>query len=110
MRPVICRYCYKKIETKDQLVTAFRWVTIKPFHYLCYQEIQQETDIFWLSWKPLNGWEGNLTSLLLTVLAGWLIWSETGGMAGNIAGVVALYPVALRIFSYYLFERIVGHS
>lgn len=105
MEPDICRYCYKKIKNRDELVTAFRWMEVKPFHYLCYQEIQKETNLIWLSWKPLNGWEGSVTFLLLAGFAIWFLFTEFGGVAGDIAGILALYPLFLRILSYFLYER-----
>lgn len=109
LEPDICRYCFKKIKHRDELVTASRWGNVKPFHYLCYQEIQKETKVSWLSWKPLNGMEGNIAALFLAAVAVWLFATDTGGTAGDIVAVISVYPLVLRLTSYVVFERKVNH-
>lgn len=105
MESDVCRYCYRKIKSRDELVTAFRWMEVKPYHYVCYQELQKETTIFWKAWKPLNGWEGNTAALLLMVVAVLFLFTRIGEETGKLVGVIALYPLLLRGMSYFLFER-----
>jgi hypothetical protein len=104
MRHILCKYCYKEVENRDQLVTASNWFRIKPFHYVCFQEIEKETKMVWNSWTPVNGISGNISFMLLSALSVWMLTTHTFGYAGDMLGVIALYPVALRLLSLFFIE------
>ncbi|GGD02764.1 hypothetical protein GCM10007216_36940 [Thalassobacillus devorans] len=104
MKHVICHYCKKKVKDRDELVTASNWFRIKPFHYKCFKEQEQEITVSINAWNPVNGPAGNLSFIIMFVLAVWMLFTDTLGMIGDLIGLVALYPVFLRILSFVLIE------
>lgn len=100
----ICRYCYKEIQDRDELVTASNWFRIRPFHYRCFELVEQDTRTIAGAWSPINGRVGLITVVLMVVLAVVLLTTELLGGIGDLIGLLALYPVLLRVFSYLLFE------
>lgn len=59
------------------------------------------TTLLWQSWEWLNGWEGNITVLILAALSIQFLYFGAGGTPGHIAGAASLYPVLLRILAYF---------
>ncbi|MRH44942.1 hypothetical protein GH741_20060 [Aquibacillus halophilus] len=104
MGPNICRYCYKEIKDRDELVTASNFFRIKPFHFVCFNELEKEVRTLWGFWKPLNGVSGNTRAIILAIVAAWLLFTDSLGEIGDLIGVVALYSVLIRIMSYLFFE------
>lgn len=100
----ICRYCYKEIQDRDELVTASNWFRIRPFHYRCFELVEQDTRTIAGSWSPVNGRVGLITVALMVVLAVVLLTTDLLGGIGDVIGLLALYPVLLRALSYFLFE------
>ncbi|MGJ9383505.1 hypothetical protein [Salipaludibacillus sp. CF4.18] len=105
MGPNICRYCFKEIKDRDQLITASNFFRIKPFHYVCFYELEKEVSSLWGFWKPLNGVSGNTRAIIMGAIAVWLLATESLGDIGDIIGVIALYSVIIRIMSYIFFEK-----
>lgn len=104
MESVYCRYCYKDIEEQDELVTATNFFRIRPYHFLCFQEVEQETIATVRSWKPLNGPAGNITIIVMLLLAAVMTFTNLLGEVGNLIGVFALYPILIRVLSFFIFE------
>ncbi|SFJ61131.1 hypothetical protein SAMN04487936_10357 [Halobacillus dabanensis] len=104
MNKNICRYCYKEIQDRDELVTASNWFRIRPFHYRCFELVEQDTRTIAGSWSPVNGRVGLITVALMVVLAVVLLTTDLLGGIGDVIGLLALYPVLLRALSYFLFE------
>lgn len=112
MKDIVCKYCNKKINNRDELVTASILFNVKPFHYACFQKVTRETVISWTAWKPLNTATGVISMVIMLVLS--IILLGTDLLAdrttykdidiGNIIGIIALYPLALRIVSFVLYE------
>ncbi|SDM78008.1 hypothetical protein [Sediminibacillus halophilus] len=105
MKPIICHYCGKPIEKRDQLVTASNWLRVRPYHYVCFEEVEKESSTIYNSWTPLNGPAGNITAAIMAVLAGWLLLTDTWGLAGSLIGFLALYRVLIRLAALIGFER-----
>lgn len=101
----ICKYCKKEIKDRDELVTASNWFRVRPFHYRCFQKLEQETSAMWLAWTPVNGPSGNVTVLLMLVLAIWMLVTNTLGLIGDLIGILALYPILLRLISLFSIEN-----
>ncbi|QST00601.1 hypothetical protein IMZ31_03225 [Pontibacillus sp. ALD_SL1] len=103
MKDLVCRYCGKKIE-KKQLRTAIRRLKIYPFHKECFELKEEETISIDEMWKPINqvGW--TITSIALLILAIMLGVTDWLGNLGNFIGVLALYPMIIRIISYVVYE------
>ncbi|MDC3413609.1 hypothetical protein NC797_08940 [Aquibacillus sp. 3ASR75-11] len=104
MSRILCKYCYNEIEDRDRLVVGSKWFQIKPFHYVCFQEIEQETEVAWNSWTPINGPAGTITFLLMLALSVWMLTTNTFGSRGKIVGIIALYPIILRLVSFFFIE------
>ncbi|WP_053217085.1 hypothetical protein [Virgibacillus senegalensis] len=104
MRLTICRYCGKPIEKRDQLVTASNWLRVRPYHFICFQEVEKESTTIYNSWTPLNGPAGNVTAVIMAGLAGWLLATDSLGMAGSLIGLLALYRVLIRLVALVGFE------
>ncbi|QTM98524.1 hypothetical protein ERJ70_03955 [Sediminibacillus dalangtanensis] len=105
MKLTICHYCGKPIEKRDQLVTASNWLRVRPYHYVCFDEVEKESSTIYNSWTPLNGPAGNITAVIMAVLSGWLLLTDTWGLAGSLIGFVALYRVLIRFAALIGFER-----
>ncbi|WP_102027894.1 hypothetical protein [Salirhabdus sp. Marseille-P4669] len=100
-----CHYCKKTIRDRDELITASRRFRVKPFHYKCFQQLEEQTDSQKALWIPVNGITGNITVLLMLAVAGWMFFTDFFLHIGDFIGVVALYPVVLRIYSFLFIER-----
>lgn len=100
----ICRYCFKKIQDRDQLVTASNWFRIRPYHYRCFELLEQDTRTIAGAWTPINGRVGLVTVFLMLVLSIVLLFTNLLGRIGDLVGFLALYPVLLRILSFFIFE------
>lgn len=100
----MCRYCYKEIRDRDDLVTASNWFRIRPYHYRCFEKMEQDTKTIAGTWTPINGRVGLITVLLMAVLSGLMLLTDLLGGIGDLLGVLALYPILLRVLSYFVFE------
>lgn len=105
MRAVICPYCHKPIEKRDQLISVTNLFRIRPYHYVCYQKVEQETKTIWNFWTPLNGLVGNIRLVILASLALWFLITNSLGLGGQLIGVIALYNVMIHITAFFLYER-----
>ncbi|MEQ6376910.1 hypothetical protein RZN22_06310 [Bacillaceae bacterium S4-13-58] len=111
-KDVVCKYCNKKINNRDELVTASALFKVQPFHYVCFQKVTKETTISWTAWKPLNTVTGVISMVLMIVLSVILLGTDLLADRtkykdldlGNIIGIIALYPLLLRIISFGLYE------
>ncbi|MBM7571621.1 hypothetical protein [Aquibacillus albus] len=105
MRCNSCHFCHKQIERRDQLIVGKRFFRIRPFHYICYNKMEQETKTPWGFWAPVNGLAGNIRAVAMIGLAIWFLASDTLEDVGDIIAILALYQVFLRLLSYFLYER-----
>ncbi|RWZ55296.1 hypothetical protein EQV77_11670 [Halobacillus fulvus] len=99
-----CRYCYKDIRDRDELVTASNWFRVRPFHYRCFELLEQDTRTIAGTWNPVNGTTGLVTVVLMLILAVVMLTTNILGFVGDILGFLALYPILLRAFSYLVYE------
>ncbi|MFC7062717.1 hypothetical protein [Halobacillus seohaensis] len=100
----VCRYCFKEIRDRDELVTASNWFRIRPFHYRCFELVEEDTKTIAGTWKPINGRAGLVNVFLMLVLAVWMLTTGTLGVIGDLLGFLALYPILLRVLSFVLIE------
>lgn len=105
MKSLICPYCKKPIEKRDQLVTVSNLFRIRPYHYVCYQKVEQETKTIWSFWTPLNGMVGNIRFIILLSLALWFLLTDSLGLGGELIGVISLYNVMIHVTSFFLYEK-----
>jgi len=104
MTSVYCRYCYKDIKDRDELVTATNYLRIRPYHYRCFEEVEQETFATVRSWKPINGPMGNIAFVILLIFVGIMALTDVFEEIGNLLGALALYPIILRVLSFFMYE------
>ncbi|SDK48616.1 hypothetical protein [Sediminibacillus albus] len=104
MKQLTCRYCGKTIQKRDQLITASNWLRVRPYHYVCFSEVEKEASTIYNNWTPVNVAAANITSLIMAVLAGWLLFVDTWGLIGDLIGALAFYRVLIRLFSYFFIE------
>ncbi|MYL32516.1 hypothetical protein GLW08_07060 [Pontibacillus yanchengensis] len=104
MSSIYCRYCGKEIKDRDELVTATNYFRIQPYHWRCFGKVEEETIAVTKTWKPLNGPSGTISVVLMLLLAGVMAFTDVLGEIGNLIGVLSLYPIVLRVLSYFLFE------
>ncbi|WP_101843344.1 hypothetical protein [Halobacillus sp. Marseille-P3879] len=104
MNTKVCRYCYKDIRDRDELVTASNWFRVRPYHYRCFQLLEEETSTVAGMWTPVNGRIGLITVALMLALSIWMFATNTLHFIGDLIGVLALYPVLLRVISYLFIE------
>ncbi|MBB6451816.1 hypothetical protein HNQ94_000237 [Salirhabdus euzebyi] len=104
MSSFFCHYCKKNIRDQDELITASRWFSIKPFHYQCFKQLEEETTSQRNLYIPVNGPSGMVTVVIMLLLSGWMLFTNTLNAIGDMIGIIALYPVLLRIISYFTIE------
>ncbi|MBM7551206.1 hypothetical protein [Thalassobacillus pellis] len=104
MKHILCHYCKKEIKDRDELVTASNWFRLRPFHYVCFQKKESETSLSIKSWKPVNGTTGNISAALMLLLALWMLFTDSLGAVGDLIGIIAIYPVGLRLLSLMFIE------
>ncbi|MFC0523348.1 hypothetical protein ACFFGV_07100 [Pontibacillus salicampi] len=110
MDSVYCRYCTKDVEERQQLVTATNYFRILPYHRRCFEKVEEETIALTRSFKPVNGLAGNVTAFVLLAVALLFAFTPLLSMIGNVIAVLCLYPVVLRVISYFLYERRVTNN
>ena len=54
-KDVVCVDCFEKVERRDDLVTSFRWMAVKPFHAACYAKSIRGLRSFFVNNYPING-------------------------------------------------------
>lgn len=99
-----CRYCFKEIRDRDELVTASNWFRVRPYHYRCFELLEQDTKTIAGTWNPLTGTTGLITVIVMLVLSGVMLLTNFLGLIGDLVGFLALYPVLLRVLSFIVFE------
>ncbi|WP_226576564.1 hypothetical protein [Halobacillus litoralis] len=104
MNTNICRYCYKEIQDRDELITASSWFRVRPYHYRCFELLEQDTRTIAGAWTPVNGRTGLVTVVLMGILSVVMFTTDILGGIGDLIGVLSLYPVVLRILSYFIYE------
>ncbi|MFQ3543418.1 hypothetical protein Q7A53_04980 [Halobacillus rhizosphaerae] len=104
MKPIICRYCSKEIRDRDELVTASNWFRIRPYHFRCFSLLEQDTKTVAGAWTPINGRTGLVTVLIMVVLSIVMLGTSLLGGIGDLIGILALYPVLLRLISFITIE------
>ncbi|MGP4061866.1 hypothetical protein [Halobacillus sp. H74] len=104
MNTNVCRYCYKEIQDRDELITASNWFRVRPYHYRCFDLLEQDTMTIAGTWTPVNGRAGLITVILMVIFAAALSMTDFLGSIGDLIAILALYPIFLRIFSFVVFE------
>lgn len=104
MSKILCHYCKREVRDQDELITASKTFRLKPFHYQCFQEQEKETTSQRALWIPVNGVSGNVIFLLMLALATWMLFTDAFHYLGDLIGFIALYPVILRVLSYFIYE------
>ncbi|MCP8615312.1 hypothetical protein [Salirhabdus salicampi] len=104
MGAIVCHYCYKPIRDRDELITASSWFRVKSFHYVCFQKVEEETTSRRSMWTPLNGVPGTISVVVMTALSFWMLLTNTLNQLGDLIGILAIYPLLLRIVSIFKYE------
>ncbi|SES96018.1 hypothetical protein SAMN05421676_102216 [Salinibacillus kushneri] len=104
MSKIHCHYCARRIRDRDELITASKWFRLKAFHYQCFQDLEQESTLIRNVWIPVNGVSGNISAILMLLLSIGMLATELLGYIGDLLGVIALYPVILRLISLLFIE------
>ncbi|WP_138420629.1 hypothetical protein [Aquibacillus sediminis] len=105
MKQPICMYCHKPIQKRDQLVTASNMLRIKPYHYVCFKEVEQEVSTIWNLWTPINSASGNIRFVLILIIAIWFLVTDVLGGVGDLIVLLATYPIVVRMVSFFLYEQ-----
>ena len=101
-RLILCQYCQRKIESRDDLVTSLMIFTLAPFHAACYTRALKGWHTIVLSNDPVHSVSGNImvaVSLLMAIIV--LITRE---IPGAFLLVALLFP-AVRLYSWLAYER-----
>jgi hypothetical protein len=116
---VSCRDCKKPIYKRSDLVTAFRWMVIKPFHAACYGRSIRGFRNFFVKKNPTNGFRFTVFAFLLGLLAvvilserptlSWYltrpILADKSQFLQNIMLPLALItPFVMRLYSWIRYE------
>jgi len=113
--PVSCHHCAKPIHHRHDLVTAARFVRVRPFHAGCFAEKRARQP--WASGRRLNSRRGTQRALLsasLVVAFIYLVAAREGFHVARtplqlpalfLVSALALVPALVRIASYLRYER-----
>ncbi len=114
--PVACHHCSQPIHHRHDLVTAARFVRVRPFHADCFSEKRGRQP--WASGRRLNSRKGTQRALLSASLVAAFIYlvAAREGFHGDRAPLqlpalvliiaLALVPALARITSYLRYERL----
>lgn len=100
-KAVYCEKCSKEIKFRGDLVTATLFFVIVAYHEDCYVKDLKGFRGLLLDNQPLNGFSGNFL-FIMSILVG--IGFSFGSMKW--VSIVALIPIVYRLFSFYMFERL----
>lgn len=116
-KDVVCVDCFEKVESRDDLVTSFRWLSVKPFHAACYAKSIRGLRSFFVNNYPINGAMymvgAVITSLIglflvIPIVIGSIMRGIAGGYVGFslFPGLLALLLVAIpALIRYYSWAR-----
>lgn len=100
-----CRYCQKPIRDRDELVTAAKWFSIRPYHYICYDQAAREVERIGDNEKPLNNMPNTIISIIMLSVSIFFLAGSALGSIGDLLGVLTLYPPWMRVLSYVRYEH-----
>jgi len=102
-KQIICEHCNTEIKHKHDLVVAFLFIEIIPYHSECYVQGLKGVKTFFLANHPVNSASGTysaVVSVLATIFIMVMIPTGIKPFA-----IVLLIPLFARLFSYYSYER-----
>ncbi len=106
-RYILCQHCGGRINSADNLVTAFVIFSVVPYHRRCYSHALQGCQAVVVSNRPVNsvmGTAGAALGLALAIAIFLGISPFQGGMRLALGAAVMAAPIA-RIYSYLAYER-----
>jgi len=116
---VLCNACKKPIRTKDELITSFYFLKIKPYHSSCYSKNLKSFRTILLNNYPINS-IATMFHIILSSIMGliFLSFAITAVIEGDedlflwitasvfIVSFLIILPIFVRLYSYYKFEKI----
>lgn len=96
---IICNHCQRFIKDKDDLVVAFDFFVMNPYHSECFA--QRAKNNFFMKENPVNGMVSNAVTVFIGVLG--LLASFTDYYFLTIFSIIQL---SVRLYSYFKYERI----
>lgn len=106
-KSIHCAKCHQKIlDPHDLMVVAELGLVLRPYHTSCYGEMEKTLAHQWFTGsRPVNHRPGNLAALLGMLLGLMAMLLLRRASPGTAIALLGFWPVALRVFSYVLFER-----
>ncbi|MCX7883658.1 MAG: hypothetical protein N2448_01295 [Caloramator sp.] len=96
---IMCNHCKRLIKDKDDLVVAFDFFAMNPYHSECFA--QRSKNNFFMNGNPVNGTVSNAVTVFFG-LAGLLV-SFTDYY---ILTIVSIVHLSTRLYSYFKYEKI----
>jgi hypothetical protein len=98
-KKIICNKCSREIESKDNLVTTFKFIKIVPYHSKCYSNEIKSLKTLVISNQPINGMASNILTIFITILALILIF------LGDKEFMFLLLMPLVRLYSLLMIEN-----
>lgn len=117
---ILCRECGYPIKTRDDLVTAFRWLVVKPMHAACYAKSLRGFRTIFMNNYPLNGAAFMIYVVIFALLGLYAgvsflsLMPPLGSSFGTHIGALLLWlgmvgiffiPALIRLYSWLRFEK-----
>lgn len=96
---IVCKICSKVIEDKEDLITAQLRMKVFPYHSECYANDLKDLRHN----KQINGFSGNLSTIIYVLFG--IGWFYLANPSIKFIGLIAIFPVFFRIYSFFAFER-----
>lgn len=97
---IYCEICGRRIRSNEDLVTAFDFIFLKPFHHSCYSKSLKGFRTIVLANSPVN-------AILFKIIGYILIpFSLLAAYSGQVPlAIISLLPFALVMLSWFLYEQ-----
>ena len=100
---IICERCHGEISNPNELVTATVVFQVVAYHNDCYVHDLKGPKTILLANEPINSFSWNLTFFVMIIASVlWLIFAEE---SLKWLALIGLFPIGLRLVSYFRYER-----
>src|SRR5690625_8034486 len=102
-KQIICEHCKTEIKHKHDLVVAFLFIEINPYHGECYVQGLKGVKTFFLANRPINSASGTYSAVVSIIISIFIIIMVPNEIIPLV--IILLIPFFARLYSYYSFER-----
>lgn len=105
--PITCWECGEPIESREDLITSWRWLAVRPFHSPCYAKTLKGFRTIFTYNYPINGFSGNFAAVVGVVFGFYFApyLFTKGIVVGALWLILAFLAPVARVYSWWRYER-----